>query len=254
MSRFAPGREIVRRQFHRGELIGRVWVGRVVADDERGLAVWVPNGAVFQDIGAADGRTFREVPFGEWLETPKRLNQMNWRNSMLMLHPPASSAAGSDAAGEAAVASAAAGSGGSSGAAGSGGAGLGQWGDYSLWLFFGPDGAFRSWYVNLERPVARWDDGRLAGLDTLDYDLDIVAQPDRAWRWKDEDEFAYHLAHPDVYWCEDEQAVRAEGRRVAQLIETGAPPFDGSWTDFRPDPAWPVPAEIPAGWDRPRAW
>ena len=157
MPRFAPGREIVRRQFHRGELIGRVWVGRVVADDERGLAVWVPNGAVFQDIGAADGRTFREVPFGEWLETPKRLNVMNWQNSMLMLHPPAN---------------------------GAGEAGQGAWdGDYSLWLFFDADGAFRSWYVNLERPVARWDDGGLVGVDTLDYDLDIVAQPDRSWRW-----------------------------------------------------------------------
>jgi hypothetical protein len=227
MPRFAPGREIVRRQFHRGELIGRVWVGRVVADDERGLAVWVPNGAAFQDIGAADGRTFREVPFGEWPETPKRLKLMNWQNAMLMLHPPVN---------------------------GADGAGAGACGDYSLWLFFDEDGAFRNWYVNLERPVARWDDGDLAGVDTLDYDLDIVAQPDRSWRWKDEDEFAYHLAHPDVYWCEDEQAVRAEGRRVAGLIEAGDPPFDGLWTDFMPDPSWPTPAEIPTGWDRPRAW
>ncbi len=188
----------------------------MAADDERGLCLWIPDGSVYQDIGAADGRTFREVPFGEWPVTPKRLHQMRWRSSVLMVHPPE--------------------------------------GDYSLWLFFGPGGEFRSWYVNLERPVVRWDDGALAGLDTLDYDLDIVAQPDRSWRWKDEDEFAYHLSHPDVYWCEDPEAVRAEGRRVVKLIEAGEFPFDGSWCDFVPDPAWGVPAEIPAGWDRPRGW
>jgi hypothetical protein len=214
--RFAPGRLIVRRQFHRGQLIGRVWVGRVAADDDRGLVVWIPDGSAYQDVGAADGRTFREVPFGDWPDTPKQLFQLRWRSSVLMFHPPE--------------------------------------GDYSLWLFFEPDGAFRSWYVNLERPVARWDDGTLAGLDTLDYDLDIVAAPDRSWRWKDEDEFAYHLAHPEVYWCDDEQAVRAEGRRLIKLIEAGEFPFDGSWTDFAPDPRWPVPTRIPAGWDRPRAW
>jgi len=213
---FATGRVVVRRQFHRGQLIGRVWVGRVVADDARGLSLWIPDGAVYLDVGAADGRTFREVPFGEWPDTPKRLNQLRWRSSVLMVHPAE--------------------------------------GDYSVWLFFDPSGAFRSWYVNLERPVVRWDDGGLAGLDTLDYDLDIVAAPDRTWRWKDEDEFAYHLAHPDVYWCADAEAVRAEGRRVTKLIEAGEYPFDDSWTGYRPDPAWGVPETMPGGWDRPRGW
>jgi hypothetical protein len=213
---FEPGRLIVRRQFHRGQLIGRVWAGRVVSDDGRGMCLWIPDGAVYQDVGAADGRTFREVPFTEWPETPKRHNRLAWRSSVLMLHPTE--------------------------------------GDYSLWLFFDAPGEFRSWYVNLERPVARWDDGGLAGVDTHDYDLDIVATPDRSWRWKDENEFAHHLAHPDVYWCEDEEAVRAEGRRVVKLIEAGQFPFDGSWCDFVPDPGWGVPTELPSGWDRPRGW
>jgi Protein of unknown function (DUF402) len=213
---FEPGRMIVRRQFHRGQLIGRVWVGRVVADDERGLCLWIADGAAFQDVGAADGRSFREVPFAQWPGTAKRLHLLRWSTSMLMVHPPGA--------------------------------------DYSLWLFFDGDGRFRNWYVNLERPVVRWDDGALAGLDTLDYDLDIVVAPDRSWRWKDEDEFAHHLAHPEVYWCEDERAVRAEGERLVGLIEAGRFPFDGSWCDFAPDPGWPVPGEVPAGWDRPRAW
>lgn len=37
------------------------------------------------------------------------------------------------------------------------------------------------------------------------------------------------------------------------LAEAGAFPFDGTWLDFRPDPAWPpIPPDLPDGWDRPR--
>jgi hypothetical protein len=230
---FAPGRLVVRRQFHRGNLLGRAWAATVAQDDERGLCLWIPDGSPYQDVGAADGRTFREVPFGDWPAVPKRMNGFTWRSSVLMVHPAE--------------------------------------GDYSVWLFFEPDGAFRNWYVNLERAVVRWDDGDLvsgkrsttrddrgpsgsAGVDTLDYDLDIVVAPDRSWAWKDEDEFAEHLAHPDVYWCDDEAAVRAEGNRMVTLIEAGEWPFDGTFTDFRPDPGWPVPSEMLDGWRRPRAW
>jgi hypothetical protein len=49
-------------------------------------------------------------------------------------------------------------------------------------------------------------------------------------------------------------AVRAEGERVVGLIEKGEYPFDGTGTDFVPDPQWTVPEELPAGWDGPRAW
>jgi len=126
-------------------------------------------------------------------------------------------------------------------------------GAYSVWLFFTSSGEFRSWYVNLEEPTTRWDDGTAAGIDTIDYDLDIVVRPDRTWHWKDEDEFAYHLAYPDVYWVDDPEAVRAEGRRVVGLVEAGAFPFDGTRTAYRPDPTWTVPTGWPAGWDRKRA-
>jgi hypothetical protein len=206
------GRLVVRRQFHRGDLLGRVWFGHVAADDERGLWLWVQTGNAYLDIGAADGRKFREVPFGEWGRTATVMRELTWGGDVLMFHPPGQA--------------------------------------HSVWFFFGPDG-FNSWYVNLEEPVARWDDGGLAGVDTVDQDLDVVVSPDRQWRWKDEEEFAYHLAYPDVYWVNDELAVRAEGERVVKLIVAGQFPFDGSGTDFRPDPSWRVP-DLVAGWDRPR--
>jgi hypothetical protein len=208
------GRVVMRRQFQRDDLLSRVWVGRVAAEDERGLWLWVATGSSYLDIAAADGRAFRDVPFGEWGRTDKTLRWLTWGGDVLMLHPPAAA--------------------------------------HSVWLFFNPDGTFRTWYVNLEDPATRWDDGTTAVIDTVDHDLDIVVAPDRTWRWKDRDEFAEHLAHPDVYWVGDEAAVWAEGERVVKLIDAGMVPFDGTHTDFRPDPSWTVP-EMPPEWDRARA-
>jgi hypothetical protein len=215
--RLRPGDLAVRRHFMRGHDMSRAWCGRVAADDERGLWLWFATGSAFRDIGAADGRAFREVPFREWGRTERAMRELRWTGDVLMLHPP--------------------------GAA------------YSVWFFFrGNGGAFDGWYVNLERPGTRWATDTLAGIDTVDYDLDIVVAPDRTWRWKDEDEFLAHLAVPDVYWCDDADAVRATGREVVKLVEAGEFPFDGSATDFRPDPQWTVPTEPPEGWDGPRAW
>jgi len=79
----------------------------------------------------------------------------------------------------------------------------------------------------------------------------VVVHPDRRWEWKDEDEFAARLAMPDAYWVEDEERVRRAGKEVIALVEAGTFPFDGTWCDFRPDPAWPaIPTDFPAGGDR----
>lgn len=211
-----PGQLVVRRQFQRDALLSRVWVGRAAAVDERGLWLWVASGSAYRDIGAADGRAFREVPFREWGKTDKALRALTWNGDMLLLHPAD--------------------------------------GAHSVWFFFTPAGEFRSWYVNLEEPAAWWKDEATAGIDTVDYDLDIVVAPDRSWRWKDEEEFADHLAHPDSYWVPDADAVRAEGERLVAVVEAGRFPFDGTRTDFRPDPSWTVPLTMPPGWDRPRAY
>src|SRR5207237_5593572 len=91
----------------------------------------------------------------------------------------------------------------------------------------------------------------LAGADTEDHALDVWVEPDRSWRWKDEDEFAERTG---VFWSSAEaERIRAEGVRVVAAAAAGAFPFDGTWCDFRPDPSW-RPSELPAaGWDRPRA-
>jgi uncharacterized protein DUF402 len=210
----AHGTPVLRRHFEHKQLT-RVWLGHVVSDDERGLLMWIADGSPSRDVIAADGRRFDEVPFTEWGRTPKAFDESPWRGNALMFHP------------------------------------VGE--GFSVWWFFTAEHRFRMWYVNLERPVVRWSDGPLAGLDTVDHDIDVVVTPDRRREWKDEELFEEFIRH-DHYWVEDEAAVRAAGEKAVSLVDSGAFPFDGSWCDFRPDPAWPVPASLPVGWDRPRAF
>ncbi len=212
--KLAHGSLIVRRHFEHRR-ISRVWAGRVVSDDQRGLLIWIADGSAARDVGAADGRPFSEVPFAEWESTPKALDPAPWRGDALMFHPP--------------------------------GAG------YSVWWFFDPGARFRCWYVNLERPAVRWADAGLAGIDTTDHDIDIVVGPGRDWEWKDEELFTEFLKY-EHYWVEDEAAVRAAGAQAVALIEQAAFPFDGTWCDFVPDDRWTVPRDLPPGWERPRAF
>ncbi|WP_307244033.1 DUF402 domain-containing protein [Catenuloplanes indicus] len=209
---FAPGRLIMHRNV-RHHRIGWVRPVRVVSDDERGLLVWLDRGTRVLNEVATDGRGLRAMPFSEWVGLDYRLDETVWQGpGVLKFMPP----------GEA----------------------------HSVWWFRDDAGTFSGWYVNLEAPVLRWDDGAVAGVDMVDQDLDIVVAPDRTWRWKDEDEFAERLAFPDHYWVPDADAVWAEGKRVVERIEAGEFPFDGTWTDFAPDPAWTPGVPLP-GWDRP---
>lgn len=213
--RFARGRLILHRNVRRGG-IGWVRPARVVSDDERGLALWIDRDSPVASEVTADGRGMRSMPFAEWVHHPHRLQRHTWNGPPVLKFLPAGVA-------------------------------------HSVWWFRDAAGRFANWYVNLEEHGVRWDDGDAAGVDVVDQDLDIVVRPDRSWEWKDEDEFAERLALPEHYWVPDEAAVRAEGERVIKMIEAGVFPFDGTWCDFAPDPAWRVPAALPPGWDRPAA-
>ena len=106
----------------------------------------------------------------------------------------------------------------------------------SVWWFFEAN-TFAGWYVNLEEPFVRRPDGVL----TVDLVLDIVVTPRRRWRWKDSDELDRRVGHPLYFDGATAQAIRADGERLVAAIEAGDFPFDGTHTDFRPDPSWPVP-------------
>ena len=60
------------------------------------------------------------------------------------------------------------------------------------------------------------------------------------------------LGHVGLLSAGDAEALVGGLVRIAQEIEAGQFPFDGTRTAFRPDPQWSVPAGMPAGWDRER--
>jgi Protein of unknown function (DUF402) len=216
VQRFAAGRTVLYRNFSTPEL-STVRPCRVVSDDERGLLLWLARGSAVIVLRDPQGRAQRDMPFADWFTVPHHPVESSWQGpGLLKFIPPHA--------------------------------------DHSVWFFRDDAGRFTHWYVNLEQRAVRWDDGPVAGVDVTDHDLDVLAYPDHSWQWKDEEEFAEHLALPEHYWVADEAAVWAEGRRVVEMIEAGDFPFDGTWTDFVADPSWPVPASMPAGWDRPRAF
>jgi hypothetical protein len=115
----------------------------------------------------------------------------------------------------------------------------GEWS--SVWWVFGSAGEFLSWYVNLEIPLGR----TATGPDRVDGVLDLEVEPGGSWRWKDEDEVA-EAELAGRLTADQVVNLRAEGERLGASAEAGAFPFDGTWTDFRPDPAWPAP-RLPDG-------
>jgi hypothetical protein len=109
----------------------------------------------------------------------------------------------------------------------------------------GPDRTFAGWYFNLQDPYRRtaW------GIDTLDHELDIwwPAGAER-YEWKDVDLFEQRVAQGRYPGMAGN--IRAEGQRIAALLDAGERWWDGDWAAWRPDPAWPLP-ELPVGWDTP---
>jgi hypothetical protein len=117
----------------------------------------------------------------------------------------------------------------------------GAW--HAVWVSWLPSGEHWGWYVNLQRPFRR----TALGFETMDLVLDLIVDPDRSWRWKDEDELETWVARGV---CEPQLAerIRAEGLEVAGRAERDEPPFSEPWPDWRPDPGWELPM-LPDGWD-----
>jgi predicted RNA-binding protein associated with RNAse of E/G family len=212
---FTPGEIVLRRMFQHHRL-SRVLATTVVRHDDQGLLLWAAKGAVCLDMRMADGRNLHSVSFRELISGPRVLVPRDWAGDGLIWHPVEM--------------------------------------PYAVWFFFAGDGTFTSWYVNLETPAVAWRDGEAAGIDTVDWDLDVIAQPDRSWVLKDEDEMLDRVVYGSLYWGPDEATIRSAGDDAIKLIEAGEFPFDGTWTAYRPDPPWPVPRVLPERWDRPRAF
>ena len=117
---------------------------------------------------------------------------------------------------------------------------------HSLWVSW-RDGRHYGWYVNLQMPFRRTP----LGIEAMDLMLDVVAEPDLTWRWKDADQFDRIVA-ASIFDAEVAERVRAEAASAIRRIKAVEPPFSEPWPSWRPDPSWTIPV-LPDGWDRPPA-
>lgn len=118
----------------------------------------------------------------------------------------------------------------------------GAW--HAVWVSWTNSGENMGWYVNFQRPFVRTE----RAIQTMDLMLDLIVDQDRAWRWKDEDEFQALVA-PGIITPIEADRVRDEARLVVQTIEAAEPPFSEPWHRWRPGPGWAIP-EMPEDWQR----
>jgi hypothetical protein len=105
------------------------------------------------------------------------------------------------------------------------------------------DGRHLGWYVNLQQPMRR----NPVGFEAMDLMLDVVAEPDLSWRWKDLDEL-HEVVRREILNRELGELVHQTALGVIGDIEQGRAPFGDPWPHWRPDPSWSTP-ELAAGWD-----
>jgi hypothetical protein len=118
--------------------------------------------------------------------------------------------------------------------------------DHAYWstrlMWRADTGTFLCYYIDFCRPLIRAP-GRI---DSLDLALDMVVDPDGAWRWKDIAEYE-ELCVAGVIDREDRAAVAAATPVVIRAIESGAFPFDGSLVSWKWPPDLALP-ELPPQW------
>src|SRR5262245_54994673 len=143
---FERGQTIVRRHLYPDGRVGSVLCGRVVSDDEEGLALWVEAGSQTMRRVDGAGRSTRNLSLLISLRMTTLLSLSTWRPfRTLMLMPP--------------------------GAA------------HSVWWTWRPDGDFEHWYVNLERPVNRWAGG--VDVHDQELDLIVYPDGRWSWKDED---------------------------------------------------------------------
>ena len=116
---------------------------------------------------------------------------------------------------------------------------------YSPVLFWNHESnEFLCYYINFQLPFQRGH----SAINTLDLDLDIVVYPDFTYTWKDIDDYEKGIETGVILpeWVNKIEAAKIE---VLDKLEKRNYPFDGSWLDWRPNPALTLPT-LPQNWDK----
>ena len=205
LARWAPGETVVWRYTRPRHPSESVRPMRVVRDDSHGLVAWMPAGTPLLRPVLADGGDLRSVPVAERFDIDRygRANRLDtWHGHGILKVAPA---------GE----------------------------PWSVWLFWGDDGDFRGWYVNLESVHERRDHEVV----TQDHVLDLVVQPDRNVARKDEDELAAAVV-AGRFTAAEAADIEADAAAVEDVVRRWESPFCDGWA---PDPMWSRP-QLPAAY------
>ena len=84
----------------------------------------------------------------------------------------------------------------------------------------------------------------------MDQLLDIIVSADRsAWHWKDEAEVHEALAL-GIFTAEQVSELYKLGERAIETLLANEPPFDGNWKNWKVNPEWRSPLDLPPGWEQ----
>jgi predicted RNA-binding protein associated with RNAse of E/G family len=116
---------------------------------------------------------------------------------------------------------------------------------YSTILFWDDQSdKFLFYYLNFQLPFQRSQ----MGIDTLDLELDLIIHPDFSYEWKDMDDYEKGI-ETEIILPEWMRGIETAKREILDRLEERQYPYDGSWLDWKPEPAW-APPGLPKGWDQ----
>ena len=115
---------------------------------------------------------------------------------------------------------------------------------YTILVSWRPDGSHLGWYINLQQPMHR----NPIGFEAMDLMLDIVAEPDLSWRWKDREEFE-EIVRCGIFDPALGDQIRRTALSVIDDIDHRRAPFCDPWPSWTPDQSWALP-QLPTGWDQ----
>lgn len=111
------------------------------------------------------------------------------------------------------------------------------------WFRSADTGLFEGWYVNFQLPFRK----TVRTIDTLDLEIDLIVEPDKTSRWKDESEYQEGVRRGSIP-AEQARAVEKARLEVVGLIAGGSPLFDDPrWHDWQPQRGW-TPPQLPDDW------
>jgi Protein of unknown function (DUF402) len=140
------GQTIIRRHLYPDCRVGSVLCGRVVSDDERGLALWIEAGSQAMRRVDIAGQPTRSLSLLTSLRMTTLLSLTTWQPFRTLMVMPRGAA-------------------------------------HSVRWSWRPEGDFDGWYVNLERPIIRWPGG--VDVDDQELDLLVYPDGRWSWKDED---------------------------------------------------------------------